>query len=106
MSQAHLHSRLYGFYLDRYGLIRSGNYTLDSNKTAAIEGNTLQKKNVTQKDSTTTAQQQIQLPWLKFITLFWNRRVLWVAIKFGLAALVMNRYERLGFAILVICLAI
>lgn len=44
--------------------------------------------------------------WLRFITIFWNARVLKTAVKFGLAALIMNRYERIGFAILMLCIAL
>lgn len=104
MGQSYLHNRLYGFYLDRYGLIRSGNYTI--NKREENDVDSTRSTGAINYNQPQSAEQQISLPWLKFITLFWNRRVLWAAIKFGLAALIMNRYERFGFAILIICFAL
>ncbi|KAF5305369.1 hypothetical protein FQA39_LY09198 [Lamprigera yunnana] len=44
--------------------------------------------------------------WLKFISIFWSTRILKAAIKFSLVALIMNRYERLGFALLMLCVAL
>lgn len=44
--------------------------------------------------------------WLKFITIFWSTRILKAAVKFSLVALIMNRYERLGFALLMLCVAL
>lgn len=44
--------------------------------------------------------------WLRFIIIFWSPRVLKTALKFGTAAFIMNRYERLGFAVLMLCFAI
>lgn len=44
--------------------------------------------------------------WLKFITIFWNPRVLKTAVKFSLAALIMSKYERIGFAVLMLCIAL
>ena len=43
--------------------------------------------------------------WLSFIRIFFSPRVMSVAVKFGLAACLMNRFERLGFVIMMICLA-
>lgn len=44
--------------------------------------------------------------WLRFIVIFWSPRVLKTALKFGTAAFIMNRYERLGFAVLMLCFAL
>lgn len=44
--------------------------------------------------------------WLRLIIMFWNPRVMKAAVRFGVAALVMNQYERLGFAVFLLCFAL
>lgn len=44
--------------------------------------------------------------WLTFIGIFFSPRVMTAALKFGLAACLMNRFERLGFVIMLLCLAL
>lgn len=44
--------------------------------------------------------------WLRLIVMFWNARVMKAAFRFGLAAIIMNQYERLGFAVLLLCFTI
>lgn len=41
--------------------------------------------------------------WLRLITMFWNTRVMKTALRFGIAAAVMNQYERLGLIVLILC---
>lgn len=42
--------------------------------------------------------------WLRLITIFWNPKVLKTALKFGIVATIMNRYERIGFVLLMLCI--
>jgi hypothetical protein len=44
--------------------------------------------------------------WLTFIGIFFSPRVMTAALKLGLAACLMNRFERLGFVIMLLCLAL
>jgi hypothetical protein len=44
--------------------------------------------------------------WLTFIGIFFSPRVMTAALKFGLAACLMNRFERLGFIIMLLCFAL
>lgn len=41
--------------------------------------------------------------WLKFIALFWSKRVAIAAMKLIFTSFVMHRHERLGFLVMVIC---
>lgn len=41
--------------------------------------------------------------WLRLIMMFWNTRVMKTAFRFGVAAVVMNQYERLGLIVLILC---
>lgn len=49
---------------------------------------------------------QVCSTWLRLIMMFWNTRVMKAALRFGVAAIVMNQYERLGFAVLLLCFAL
>lgn len=44
--------------------------------------------------------------WLRLIMMFWNTRVMKTAFRFGLAAVVMNQYERLGLIVLILCFVV
>lgn len=41
--------------------------------------------------------------WLRLIMMFWNTKVMKTAFRFGVAAVVMNQYERLGLIVLILC---
>lgn len=43
--------------------------------------------------------------WLQFIDIFFSSRVMKVALKFGVAVLVSIKYERIGLALMMLCLA-
>lgn len=42
--------------------------------------------------------------WLRLIVMFWNARVMKAAFRFGIAAVIINQYERPGFAVILLCL--
>lgn len=44
--------------------------------------------------------------WLRLIMMFWNTRVMKTAFRFGVAAAVMNQYERLGLIVLLLCFVV
>lgn len=90
---------IYGFYFDKYGYI----HTRLVNVTKFHSAN----KNIERKHSieAPNVQRKDVAPWLRFIIIFWSPRVMRTALKFGIAALIMNRYERLGFAIMMLCFA-
>lgn len=44
--------------------------------------------------------------WLRLIIMFWNARVLKTALRFGVAAVVMNQYDRIGFALMLLCFTV
>lgn len=84
----------YGFYFDRYGFLHT---RCISKEELFVRSNQVNKKNVSSKNCAV---------WLRFIVLFWSPRVMRAALKFGLAAMIMNKYERLGFAIMILCFAL
>lgn len=91
---------IYGFYFDKYGYIHSRYLNTFNSRTIG--------QNIQRKSSITTnsaSEKKEIAPWLKFIIIFWSPRVMRTALKFGIAALIMNRYERLGFAIMMLCFA-
>lgn len=44
--------------------------------------------------------------WLRLIMMFWNTKVMKTAFRFGVAAIVMNQYERLGLIVLLLCFVV
>ncbi|EFA05874.1 hypothetical protein TcasGA2_TC008683 [Tribolium castaneum] len=76
------------YYIDKYGVFhKSGGKNDKPVNAPAFE------TSVTRPSST----------WLRLIIMFWNARVMKAAFRFGVAAIIMNQYERLGFAVLLLC---
>lgn len=108
-------SQPYGFYFDRYGFIHSKCFVNDipknNNRTFNEDVNSHNNSSSNDNRVIGSNKEVVDLPsdkcavWLRFIVLFWNPRVLKAAVKFGLAAMIMNKYERLGFAIMLLCFA-
>lgn len=90
---------VYAFYFDKYGYIHTR--YLNTVKSRRISSNVQQ----TSPPATYNGEKRDIAPWLRFIIIFWSPRVMRTALKFGVAALIMNRYERLGFAIMMLCFA-
>lgn len=44
--------------------------------------------------------------WLRLIMMFWNVRVMKSAFRFGVAAMIMNQYERLGLIVFILCFVV
>lgn len=65
-----------------------------------------QRNNTKPVPTTRTVQPAVHSTWLRIIVMFWNVKVMKAAFKFGVAALIMNQYERLGFAALLLCFAL
>ncbi|RZC32776.1 hypothetical protein BDFB_007553 [Asbolus verrucosus] len=80
------------YYIDKYGVFhKSLRRSKKSKDLSSLPDNT------TPKPSST---------WLRLIMMFWNPRVMKAAFRFGVAAVIMNQYERLGFALLLLCFTI
>lgn len=80
------------YYIDKYGIFHR---ILRRSEHSFASQNILEQVNP--KSCST---------WLRIIMMFWNTRVLKAALRFGVAAVVMNQYERLGFALLLLCFAL
>lgn len=78
------------YYVDRYGIFHR---ILGKNDSSLGRANV----NMTPKVCST---------WLRLIMMFWNVKVMKAAFRFGVAAIIMNQYERLGFAVLLLCFAL
>lgn len=81
------------YYRDKYGIF----YKLLRNQHKASPQAIVTLPNVVLKPSST---------WLRLIMMFWNARVMKTALRFGVAAVVMNQYERLGLIVLILCFVV
>lgn len=76
------------YYIDKYGVFHR----------------ILQKRyNPISKKLSIDTKPKVSATWLRLIVMFWNARVMKAAFRFGIAAVIMNQYERLGFAVLLLC---
>nr|CAH7742281.1 unnamed protein product [Callosobruchus chinensis] len=82
------------YYIDKYGVF----HRIFRNQDVPV---TVFPKNVVKEETPKPCK-----TWLRLIVMFWNARVLKTAFRFGVAAIIMNQYERLGFAALLLCFAI
>lgn len=86
---------MYAYHFDKNGQLLGGKLIQEDEKCLLV-------------NQTSTKVQIIRrqpIAWLRFIVIFWSPRVLKAAVKFGLAAMIMNKYERIGFAIMMLCFA-
>jgi hypothetical protein len=80
------------YYIDKYGVFHKSTKKPENRKCLSSF-----PENAPAKPSST---------WLRLIMMFWNARVMKAAFRFGVAAIIMNQYERLGFALLLLCFTI
>lgn len=78
------------YYQDKYGIF----YRMLQNQHRALPQRSVLFPDTVLKPSST---------WLRLIMMFWNTRVMKTALRFGVAAVVMNQYERLGLIVLILC---
>lgn len=80
------------YYIDKYGVFHKVTEGIKSRTNVEV----ITEKVAVKASST----------WLRLIVMFWNARVMKAAFRFGVAAVVMNQYERVGFALLLLCFAV
>lgn len=84
-----LESRV-SYYVDRYGIFH---------RILRKDDNSVERPNI-------NVTPKVCSTWLRLIMMFWNVKVMKAAFRFGVAAIIMNQYERLGFAVLLLCFAL
>lgn len=82
------------YYIDKYGVF----HRILKNQSIAVDTNL--------NPTRTQEPPKVCSTWLRLIMMFWNTRVMVTAVRFGVAAVIMNQYERLGFAVLLLCFAL
>mgnify|MGYP005985456703 CR=1 FL=1 len=80
------------YYIDKYGVFHKSSRRI------------VKKKNAPSFPD--SANPKASSTWLRLIIMFWNARVMKAAFRFGVAAIIMNQYERLGFALLLLCFTV